>query len=323
MRDHIPAFLGHLAARRSPRTIRTYGAILATFADFVSADTPTRRDVEAFLARPRRNGRLGAPPSRNQELAALRAFAKFAERDLGWFENPTEGVPFVREAPRDPPVLSMFELRRMFTVAAASEPDRRARSRALAVLAILSQAGLRVHELAALDVAQLDVASATLVGVRGKGWTVHDVPLNVPTVALLVAWLSERRTVAMENEPALFVSRTGRRLSIRSVQRLLERLRAQMGTAKRITPHTLRHTTATLALTFGADLSTVADLLRHSDLNTTRRYLHLVDERRRDAVGKLAAAIPAELLHEQEPPEIQRDVGLDAQYGLDDAACAA
>ncbi|MDD2786013.1 MAG: tyrosine-type recombinase/integrase [Patescibacteria group bacterium] len=79
-------------------------------------------------------------------------------------------------------------------------------------------------------------------------------------------------------------------------QRLIEQLRGAIGTAKRITPHTLRHTTATLALTMGSDLSTVADLLRHSDLNTTRRYLHLVDERRREAVRRLGSCVPQEIL---------------------------
>lgn len=324
MRDQIQAFLDHIASRRSSRTASTYGTILTSFARFTSSAAPTRRDVEAFLGRPRRDGRTGSPATRNQELAALRAFAKFAQRDLAWTSNPTDGVPFAREAPRDPPVLSMPELRRMFTTAASDE-EPSARARGLAVLAVLSQAGLRVHELVALDMAQLDVASATLVGVRGKGGTMHDVPLNGATVTLLLDWLADRSTIAPKEEPALFVSRTGRRLSIRSVQRHVERLRGQIGTAKRITPHTFRHTTATLALTLGADLSTVADLLRHSDLNTTRRYLHLVDERRREAVGRLGAAIPAELLHETNDGEAAGSTsgstgtgGLDVQHGLGD-----
>ena len=69
-----------------------------------------------------------------------------------------------------------------------------------------------------------------------------------------------------------------------------------MGSAKQITPHTFRHSAATLALSLGSDLSTVAELLRHLDLNTTRKYVHLVDERRREAVRRLAVAIPPEIL---------------------------
>ncbi len=191
----------------------------------------------------------------------------------------------------------------------------------LAMLALLSQGGLRVHELVALDVRQVDAPSATLVGVAGKGGTIVDVPLNSETLALLADWLGERASVASEREPALFVSSRGRRMSIRSVQRRVENLRVAVGTAKHVTPHTFRHTAATLALTLGCDLATVGDMLRHADLNTTRRYVHLVDERRREAVRRLGGLIPRDVL----PIESAGDAsiapehgGLDAQYPLDD-----
>jgi hypothetical protein len=74
---------------------------------------------------------------------------------------------------------------------------------------------------------------------------------------------------------------------------LLTQLRSGIGTKKRITPHTLRHSAATIALVLGADLSTVGDLLRHSDLNSARRYLHLVDDRKREAVRRLGTTVPA------------------------------
>jgi integrase/recombinase XerC len=301
MRDLLPAFLLHLKSQnRSARTMTTYEAILVLFSDATTARTPSRIDVEAFLARPCLGGRHRAPATRNLDLAALRAFAKLAVRELGWTTNPTDGIPFVRDAARDPAVLTAPELRRLFSIAAeASRPGERSRN--LALLAVLGQLGLRVHELVHLDVEQLDFASATLVGVRGKGGTVHDLPLNTPTVAFLTRWLAERGSIALADEPALFVSSRGTRLSVRAIQRLMLALRARTGSAKRITPHTLRHSTATLALTTGSDLSTVAELLRHSDLNTTRRYLHLVDERRREAVRRLAVAIPPELVPKTAP----------------------
>jgi integrase/recombinase XerC len=300
MRDTLPAFLRQLQGDlRSSRTVETYGAILASFAaahqEIAPDAAPTRQEVESFLGRPRVDGGRRSPAGRNQELAALRSFSKFATRDLGWPTNPTDGIPFVREAPRDPAVLTAPELRRFFAVAAETN-DPWERSRNLALLAVLSQAGLRVHELVALELAQLDLGSATLVGVRGKGGTVHDLPLNAPTLALLTTWIAERHEFARAAETALFLSSRGTRLSIRGAQHLVFRLRQAMGSAKKISPHTFRHSAATLALTTGADLSTVAELLRHSDLNTTRRYLHLVDERRREAVRRLAIAIPLELV---------------------------
>jgi site-specific recombinase XerC len=205
MRDLLPAFLLHLKSQnRSARTMTTYEAILVLFSDATTARTPSRIDVEAFLARPCLGGRHRAPATRNLDLAALRAFAKLAVRELGWTTNPTDGIPFVRDAARDPAVLTAPELRRLFSIAAeASRPGERSRN--LALLAVLGQLGLRVHELVHLDVEQLDFASATLVGVRGKGGTVHDLPLNTPTVAFLTRWLAERGSIALADEPALFV----------------------------------------------------------------------------------------------------------------------
>lgn len=339
MTDTLSAFARHLADRRSSRTVTTYQRVAALFADFTgiadySVRMPTRGEIEAFLGRPRVDGRRRSPAGRNQELAALRALSAFARRDLGWTANPADGIPFLREPTRDPPVLGHSEVRRLFDVAAEISDPRR-RSLALIVVAVLSQAALRVHELVALDVDQVDLESATLVGVRGKGGTVHDLPMNAPTVALLRAWLTVRSCAASEDEPALFISSRKTRLSIRSVQHLIGGLARSMGTAKRLSPHVLRHSAATLALTMGSDVSTVAELLRHSDLNVTRRYLHLVDTRRREAVRLLGATIPRDVLPmsaaREGGPDARPDQGLrsaresgmfplDVQHGLDAAA---
>ena len=306
MHAHVPACLKHLATRKSPRTVKSYGAVLAAFADFRVAGTqdpaavPAASQVEAFLVRPRADGGPRSPATQNQELSALRAFGKFATRELGWPENPAALVPFMKEPERDPAVPSVFEVRQLFLAASKIE-EPVARSRALAILALLSQLGLRVHELVALDLHQVDLVTGTLVAVRGKGATEHDLPLNSQSTALLAAWIADRKGISKEGEPALFVSSRGTRISIRTVQRLVESLRRATGTKKRFSCHSLRHGTATISLTLGIDISTVAELLRHSDLNTTRRYAHLVDVRRRDAVNRLGATIPPVVL----PPLIR------------------
>lgn len=247
----------------------------------------------------------------------MRALAGVAVRESSWVSDPTVGIPFAREPRRDPAVLTAGELRRVFE-AAGTLPEAK-RHETLAILALLSQGGLRVHELVALDVRQVDLVSATLVGVAGKGDTIADVPMNRETVALVSAWLDVRARVARDHEPALFVSSRGSRLSSRSVQRLVARLRNATGTAKRVTPHTFRHTAATLALTLGCDLATVGDVLRHADLNTTRRYIHLVDERRRDAVRRLGGVIPRAVLPSEMPGE-SLEKSIDVQYPMADAA---
>jgi hypothetical protein len=217
----------------------------------------------------------------------------------------------------------VFEVRQLFLAAARIEQPI-ARSRALAALALLSQLGLRVHELVALDIHQVDLVTGTLVALRGKGTTEHDLPLNNQSMALLALWISDRKGAAKEGENALFVSSRGTRISIRTVQRLVESLRLATGTKKRFSCHSLRHGTATIALTMGIDISTVAEVLRHSNLNTTRRYVHLVDVRRRDAVDRLGATIPPAVL----PPSIreprsehfsnEQSDGLDVQGDLGD-----
>lgn len=320
MRESIPAFLRHLEHDHAPRTISTYRMHLDGFATFVidvgDGHRPAARaDIEAFLSRPLASGNRRAPSARNQALAALRAFFRYAVRENIASSDPTEGVPLAREAPRDPPVLSIGETRQLFATAADMSRTR-LRARNIAIVAILSQAGLRVHELVALNVGQVDVVSATLVDVKGKGGTRADIPLDVGTLGLISTWIGERR--AAPDERALFVAQHGRRLSIRAVQYLFERLREEMGTSKRISPHTMRHTAATLSIALGTDLVTVASLLRHSDLNTTRRYIHLVDTQRREAVHRLATTIPANLL--EPPPAVDNVVPIRPNDRLADSS---
>lgn len=295
MRSLIRDFEAKLHSNRSPRTAATYRRIAGRFLTYLGRRLPDRREVEGFLATV---GPHGAPPAagtRNQALAAVRSLGRHGVAVGIVPSDPTEGIPFLREPPRDPAVLSIPEVHRMFrALEAVSPPPLRVRDRA--ILALLFTLGLRVHELVGLDVNQVDAESATVISVRGKGGTVHDLPLEPGTLALVQTWLGQRGAFAKRREPALFVSRRGTRLSIRSVERLFQLLRVATGTKKRVTPHTARHSAATLALMRGADVSAVGELLRHADLNTTRRYLHLVDTRRRQVVGLLAATIPADLV---------------------------
>jgi site-specific recombinase XerD len=222
--------------------------------------------------------------------------AEFMKKQGAWKNDPTNNIPFAKESRKDPTFLMRGELGRLFE-AAANDNDKIRRARNLAIIALLSQLGLRVHELVGLDTAQVDVPSRTLFAVRGKGDTRIDLPLSVQVTSILAKWMSARVAWADPCEPALFITeKNRRRMSIRSVQRLVTALWAKCGSAKRITAHSLRHTTATLLITLGTDISAVGDLLRHSSLDITRRYIGLVGERRRTAVDKLAVTIPREIV---------------------------
>ena len=324
-------FAEYLRGVRAPRTIATYSRIAGAFLRFLASSAPSRTAVEKFLARPREDGLPRAITTRNQELASLRALAAFARRSGIWNSDPTEDVPVLREPKRNPTVLNRAELHRLFEVTAQTQ-DPVVRARGLAIVALLSQAGLRVHELVALDVDQVDIVSRTLLTVHGKGGTISDIPLNEETVALLTTWHDHRIERYGEKSSALFLSCRGSRLAVRSVERLFERLRKRLVTKKRITPHTLRHSAATLCLLLGADISTVGDLLRHANLNTTRRYLHLVDQRARDAVQRLGSTVPKSVLTASSQPQSHVKTptlenlegcmsnSLDRQWSLDDVA---
>ncbi|MCC7538886.1 MAG: tyrosine-type recombinase/integrase [Deltaproteobacteria bacterium] len=326
MAEPLDLFARQLASRRSPRTVTSYLRTIRAFLEARAALAARKSDVEVFLGRPRRDGAPRSAATRNQELAALRAFSSYAVRELGWSEDPTVGIAFLREPPHDPPVLSANAIRALFETA---DQVRNARCRALclALLGVLTQAALRVHEVTLLDLSQVDLAGATLVCVRGKGGSVHDLPLNAPTVVLLSQWIAVRATLAEPEEPALFLSSRGTRISIRAVQRLVANLGRRSSSGRRVWPHLLRHSAATLCLSLGADISTVGELLRHGDLNVTRRYLHLVDTRRREAVTRLGASIPPSLLgigvqdaRPGEPPQLPQDSSaerLDVQHPLD------
>jgi integrase/recombinase XerC len=220
----------------------------------------------------------------------------------------------------------MDELHRLF-IAAVEEPLPAMRARNVALLAMLSQAGLRVHEAVALNVEQADVTQEILVAVRGKGGTCTNIPLSPEVSVILARWLSLRVGIARFSEESLFVSRLGRRLSIRSVERLVEKLRRRAGITKAASCHALRHSTATLSLELGTDLATISEYLRHASIVTTQRYLHNLDGRLREAARRLARTIPRSVLTEPAPPNTKpvrvvdfRKNQIDDQYDWDDAA---
>jgi site-specific recombinase XerC len=214
-----------------------------------------------------------------------------------WVRDPTEGLKKQRTPRKRPTVLGIGEVRALFELAALrSEPLR---SRDLAIVAVLSQSGLRVNELCDLNLDQFDRYSSQLVRVLGKGGTVHDVVLNGAATFLVGRWLDVRPIVATATEEALFVNAHGHRLRPRAIQRLFVAWRGKLGTAKKISPHTLRHTMGTLAYANGTDIALVGNLLRHSDVNTTMIYIHCVDDGRRAAVARLQSSVPSHLIAAQ------------------------
>lgn len=285
----LSALERHLLAQAArPLTISTYRRIAGLFLELLG-DRPLvdagSSDVEAFLARPRETG---APPSaatRNLEVVALRALF----RSVGT-ADPTASFALKRAERRDPVVPNTTELRALFE-AAALEPSP---ARALAQLALLFQAGLRVHEVVGLDVDQVDLTAASLVGVEGKNGSRVDVPLGPEAAELVSQWLAHHPTGTGPLFPGASAS-TGR-TSVRSVQRLFVRLRCDAGITKPVTPHGLRHATATEAIGRGVSLPATAALMRHARVETTMGYVALASTARREAATRIGSAIPRSVL---------------------------
>ncbi len=315
--ESLGAFERHLVASAArPQTIATYVRIARAFLLFLgdrALETAERPDIEAFLARDRRTGTPAATSTRNVELVALRVL--FRSRGAG---DPTAGLALKRPDHRHPDVPTTSELGALFLAASQEE----ARERALVVLALLFQAGLRVHELVALDVEQVDVEAAVLLGVAGKNGTRFDVPLGPEAVILLGQWLERH-----PGDPGpLFPGPTPScpRASVRSIQRLFERLRETAGLTKRLTPHSLRHATATEAIGRGVSLPDTAALMRHARIETTMIYVAIASNARRLAATRIGAAIPRSILPREDtvmkPTTEGGQDAVDAEHELCDAA---
>src|SRR5262249_26784406 len=154
-----------------------------------------------------------------------------------------------------------------------------------ALLETLYSAGLRVSELTGLDLADVDLEQG-LATVRGKGRRERLALLGGPAVEAVTLWLPQREALAgprAMRQPALFLNKSGTRLTSRSVGRLLEKYLARAGLDPRTSPHTLRHSFATHLLDAGADIRSVQELLGHRSLGTTQIYTHVSTQRLRES----------------------------------------
>lgn len=277
----VRRFLDYLQVERnaSGLTIKSYGEDLAALAGYLREQgleepdpgTLTTLDLRGYVSSVHAQGLSKATIARR--LASLRSFFRFGQRD-GWAtSNPAKPLRNPRKSRTLPHFLSTDELGRLLSAPPSTEPlglrDR-------AILETLYSAGLRVSELVAMNDCDMDLAEG-IVRVRGKGRRERLAPLGSYAVKALRRWLGVRR-LRGRGEPQhapVFVNRFGRRLTTRSVGRLLEKYLAQTGLDRRTTPHTLRHSFATHLLDRGADIRSVQELLGHKSLLTTQIYTHV------------------------------------------------
>ena len=294
MRDHLKAFLAYLKLNRhvSPHTVRAYESDVMQYLAFVAAETGKKiseldaadldmDSVRLHLAGQNRADKARATVAR--KLSGLRTFIKYLRREAIIEHDPAAMAVAPKRDQTIPTHLSEPEIARLIeTPNTADALGRRDR----AILELFYASGLRLSELVAIDLEDLNLGDR-MVRVMGKGGKERILPFNQSTVAALKAWMKDRAAILGNREPGagsrkrkavgdpLFVNYRGTRLTGRSVDRLLRRYVAQCSTRMGVSPHALRHSFATHLLQRGADLRVVQELLGHARLSTTQRYTHV------------------------------------------------
>lgn len=272
----VPSFLAHLKHERrlSPHTQASYERDLSAFMQFCEEEKlKTWRAVDSyqvrrFAARSHRKGM--APRSIQRQLSALRSFFRFLIREGVLPSNPAADVPAPRAARRLPDTLDADQMAHLL----ALEADDPLAIRDRAIMELLYSSGLRLSELVAADLQDLDLVDRT-VRVLGKGSKVRIVPVGRFAVEALGAWLRKRDDFAKPGETAIFVSQRGLRLSRRSVQARIRYWAVRQRVSTKVYPHVFRHSFATHVLESSGDLRGVQELLGHADISTTQIYTHL------------------------------------------------
>ena len=219
-----------------------------------------------------------------RRLACLRSFFKYCQRVGLTTGNPAKALRTPRAGRKLPHFLTAEQAATLLETPSAETPDGK---RDRAILETLYSAGLRVAELAGLNLDDRD-RDADVLRVRGKGKKERIAPVGRYAAAALDAWLAVRTPgpgATADDRAAVFLNRFGRRLSTRSVARMLDKHIGTAGLDGRTSPHTLRHSFATHLLDGGADLRSVQELLGHKNLTTTQIYTHVSTRRLKETYG--------------------------------------
>ena len=286
----IEWFLGHCADHRklSHHTLKAYQQDLSHLRNF--AFTPSgessiasidRNFVQRWLASMNRD----KPRTVRRRLATLKSMFSCLDRHGKLDNNPLAGfrseVKVGMSLPRTVARSTVKTLlRSTHKLEATSQTSRRRKTRDTALVELLFATGMRVSEVVSTNLKDLDM-DRLVISVRGKGNREREIPIVCDAFReALELHLQDRREDNAGPEGPLFVNRRGKRMSDQSIRAVLRCQAARIG-AKRITPHMLRHTVATLLLEDGVDLRNIQRLLGHSSINTTTIYVHVSERSQR------------------------------------------
>lgn len=292
MQSSIPRFLRYMQVERnaSDLTLKSYREDLTGLVEYLAQDRDVPSpgkisplDLRGYVAALHEAGY--AKSSISRQLASMRSFFRFAQREGLVDSNPAKPLRNPRPERKLPHFLSTDEIGMLLNAPPANQPMG---MRDRAILETMYSAGLRVSEVVGINDEDLDLIEG-VVRVRGKGKRERLSPLGSFAKRALKNWLMVRCVAADHPKRApcpVFVNKFGKRITTRSVARMLEKHLKQAGLDRRTTPHTLRHSFATHLLDRGADIRSVQELLGHKSLVTTQIYTHISTSGLREAYEK-------------------------------------
>ncbi|HEX8964612.1 MAG TPA: tyrosine recombinase XerC [Rhodocyclaceae bacterium] len=272
--ESVDRFLAELEHQRraSPHTLAAYRHDLGTLLKL--AGDADARSLQPFQLRRhvmQLHSRGLGPRSLARVLSAWRAWYRWLAKRGEIARNPCDGLRAPKQPKRLPKALSVGQAMALLDAPADSALDKRD----VAMFELFYSSGLRLSELASLDLRgglDLEAAEVTVTGKRAK---TRIVPLGEKCASAIRAWLEERHALACSGEPALFVGRGGRRLTPRSIERRLDLWAKRQGAEVHVHPHMLRHSFASHVLQSSGDLRAVQEMLGHANIGTTQIYTHL------------------------------------------------
>jgi len=231
-----------------------------------------------------------SPVTRNRKLYSIRSFFKYLAKNDVLKNNPTLSIEASKTETRSEPIYMKLDDARRY-IDSINNYNSINRVRDLAIVKLFLYAGLRVSELVNLDIENIDFENKS-IKFFGKGNKERILPLHDDVINVIGDYLRERDLISIkykEDEDALFISRHGRRISVRSIQMLVKKYAKAAGikNSSKITPHKLRHTFASLLYYQTKDIKILQELLGHSNISTTQIYTHTDIEQKKQAINEL------------------------------------
>jgi integrase/recombinase XerC len=260
----------------SSHTIDNYARDLVSLQHFCEStgradmDTLVEADIRTWASQLHRRGLAGASIQRS--LSAARSFYNFLSRESGLQRNPAASVQAPRKPRKLPKTLDADQVSQYLSF----DTDTVTALRDCAMAELFYSSGLRLAELAAVEVDDIDPQSKLLT-VTGKGRKTRTVPVGSVALQAIARWLEVRPHANAEGADcrALFTSNRGRRVSVRNIQQRLKLQGRKSGMRQDVHPHMLRHSFASHLLESSGDLRAVQELLGHANISTTQIYTHL------------------------------------------------